>query len=99
MRDRAEIAYEAFMSACGVTANLRKCPDFEQSAWQAVADALDAESEDSARKFAEAAIDYLSGQNYQGEPILHAIVSCDYVSREHMITAVAKAIDAARKVE
>lgn len=35
-------------------------------------------------------LNFLSSQSYQGEPILHAIIACDFVSREHMLDALEK---------
>jgi len=45
------------------------------------------------KRIAEAVLDYLSDQTYQGEPILHAIVCCDFVSRQHMIDALTRVIE------
>lgn len=38
-------------------------------------------------KVAEAVLDYLSSQTYSNEPILHAIIACDFVSRQRMVAA------------
>jgi hypothetical protein len=92
--DRARLAYEAFF---GHSKDWDDIMPMIRRNWQAVADALDRANEDTARQSAEAAIEYLSGKRFQGEPILHAIICCDHVSRQRMITAVAKAIDEARK--
>ena len=44
-------------------------------------------------EIASEVLDYLAAQNYQNEPILHAIIVCDYVSRQHMIAALTKIIE------
>lgn len=40
-----------------------------------------------AAEVAKAVLDYLSNQKYQGEEILHAVICCDFVSKQRMITA------------
>jgi hypothetical protein len=45
------------------------------------------------RKLAEAILDFLQAQTYQGEPLLHAIVCCDFVSRMHMIDSLMRIIE------
>ena len=47
-------------------------------------------SADEAREKAERLVTWLSDQTYQGEPLLHAVVCCDFVSRERFVAAVAR---------
>lgn len=38
-------------------------------------------------------LDFLADQTYQGEPVLHAIIACDFASRQHMVDALARVIE------
>lgn len=48
--------------------------------------------DNTAKRCADAVLMYLADQTYVGEPILHVIAACDYVSREHMARALEKVI-------
>jgi hypothetical protein len=45
------------------------------------------------RKIAERLQKWLADQKYQGEPLLHAVVCCDFVSVQRFISAVEQIID------
>lgn len=45
------------------------------------------------RVIAEKVLSYLADQTYQEEPLLHAIICCDWASRQHMIEALIKVIE------
>lgn len=45
------------------------------------------------RGIAEHLANWLAGQTYQDEPLLHAIVCCDHVSRSHFIDSIARSIE------
>lgn len=45
------------------------------------------------RGIAEHLVSWLADQTYQGEPLLHAVVCCDFVSRRHFIDSVAQCIE------
>lgn len=49
-------------------------------------------NKESAEAIAEKVLEYLSSQTYQGEPLLHAIVCCDFVSRKRLEQALAKIV-------
>lgn len=42
---------------------------------------------------AEHLVTWLSNQKYQSEPLLHAIVCCDFVSRSHLVISLAQQIE------
>jgi hypothetical protein len=44
-------------------------------------------------EMAEEALDFLAAQTYQGEPILHAIACCDFVSKQRMAKALAARLE------
>ncbi len=41
---------------------------------------------------ATAIVEWLSEQKFQGEPLMHAIVCCDYASQRHLIDAIERII-------
>jgi hypothetical protein len=46
-----------------------------------------------ADKISEALLTYLSSQTYQDEPLLHAIVCCDFVSRQRLAGRLSEIIE------
>ena len=42
---------------------------------------------------AEHVVNWLADQTYQNEPLLHAVVCCDFVSRQHFIDSIARRIE------
>jgi hypothetical protein len=56
-------------------------------------------SEDEARQIAERVLDFLANQKYQGEEILHAVICCDWVSRQRMISSLTRVIQNSNRID
>lgn len=52
-------------------------------------------TETQAAAIAQAVLEFLAKQKYQGEEILHAVICCDFVSNVHMQKALMPVIEKA----